>query len=197
MRVLGITGGLATGKSLAAEAFRRRGAEVISADAIAHELTGPSTEIARAVTAEFGDQFLARDGSINRSALADHVFRDADARRRLEAIIHPPVLARIRAEIERFRNLDQPPRVLAVEVPLLYEVGIEDWFDAVVVVAASYEEQVARLMTRDGLDAARASKRIAAQTPLSDKIAQADYVIWNTGKPGEVESRVADIMART
>jgi len=190
MMVVGLTGGLATGKSLAAEAFRRLGAAVLSADQIAREVTAAGSPAVRRIADELREEFVRPDGSLDRSALGEYVFRNAEARRRLEAIVHPPVLERLQQEIERYRNLPGGPEVLVVEVPLLYEVGIADWFDKVVVVAAPEEVQVARVMARDRVSEEEARRRVRAQMPLALKVQRADAVIRNEGTPEELEEAV-------
>jgi len=190
MMVVGLTGGLATGKSLVAEAFRRRGAAVLSADQIAREITAAGSPAVRRIAEELGEEFVRPDGSLDRSAVGEYVFRNEDARKRLEAIVHPPVLERLQQEIERYRNLPGGPEVLVVEVPLLYEVGIADWFDKVVVVAAPEEVQVARVMARDRVSEEEARRRVRAQMPLALKVQRADAVIRNEGTPEELEEAV-------
>lgn len=194
MHVIGVTGGVATGKSLLTEAFRKQGATVISADAISHEVVSPGSTELRGIAEEFGERFVTKDGSLDRKALGDLVFGNPEARKKLEAILHPAILKRIRDAIERLRNLPDPPEVVIVEVPLLYEVGMEDWFDKVLVVAATTEDQVRRLQARDGLTAEAARLRIEAQMPLESKVARADYVIWNTGRPEDLQMAAAGIM---
>lgn len=196
MKVLGLTGGVASGKTLVAAAFRRAGAATLSADDIAHEVTAPGTEAVARIAAEFGPGYVRDDGSLDRGAMADLVFQDPSARKRLEAIVHPIVLERIRAEIGRLRNLPEPPEVLVVEVPLLYEVGIADWFDKVIVVVCSPTQQVRRLRHRDGLTHEAAMRRVQAQMPLSEKAALADYVIENEDCSDAYVTQVEEIMAR-
>jgi len=161
------------------------------------ELTTPGSAVVRRIGAEVGERFVRPDRSLDRAALAEAIFRDPDVRLRLEAVVHPQVIARIRSEVARARNLNDPAGVLAVEVPLLYEVGMEDCFDEVVVVAASEEAQIERLMRRDGLDEEAARLRLAAQMPLQDKIARADRVVRNTGSVQDVENEVEVIMDGT
>lgn len=193
MRVIGLTGGVATGKSLALQAFREVGAAVLSADAIAHELMAPGKPLAQRVAAEFAGCVLP-DGALDRRALGRLVFRDAEARKRLEALVHPPVLERLRCELDRLRNLPRPPEVVVVEVPLLYEVGLQDWFDGVVVVAADEDAQMARLRCRDGLSEEEARLRVAAQMPIAEKEARADWVLRNDGTPEHLRAQVRQMM---
>jgi len=185
-----LTGGIATGKSLVADAFAARGARVLSADAIARDLTANGRPLVSEILGAFGEDVRAPDGSLDRAMLARCIFSDETARKRLENLVHPPVLMRIRAEIEAFRNRSEGSRVLVVEIPLLYEVGIEDWFDRIVVVAAEESVQVRRLQDRDGLQEAEARRRIAVQWPLAEKADRADFVIWNSGRPEDVEWQV-------
>ncbi|NLH98198.1 MAG: dephospho-CoA kinase [Chthonomonadales bacterium] len=192
MRLIGITGGVATGKSEVARLFAQRGAIVLSADAIAREATAPGSPLIEAIARDLGAQYV-RDGVLDRAALAELVFRDPEARGRLEAIVHPVVLKRLRDAVEELRNRTPKPEVVTVEVPLLYEVGIEGWFDEVVVVAAPQSEQLRRLQNRDGLAEEAALARIRAQMPIEEKMARADHVIVNDGTIGDLARSVEEI----
>ncbi len=193
MRLIGLTGGVATGKSLVARLFAMRGATVLSADAVAHRLTAPGKPLVRRIGEELGDLYV-RDGALDRAALATLVFSDPEARRKLERIVHPRVKAELRRAVARLRNLETPPEVVVVEVPLLFEAGMEGWFDEVIVVVASEEEQISRMRDRDGLDEAAARARIKAQMPLEAKASRADHVISNSGSLRELESQVEAVI---
>jgi len=195
MVLIGITGGVATGKSLVARLFRQHGVPVADADEAARAATGPGTNVTRKVLEEFGESYRAADGSIDRRALGRLVFTDADARRRLEAIVHPEVERALKRQIEQWRSGTNPPRVAAVEVPLLFEVGWRNWFDRIVVVAADEATQIRRLASRDGLAAEEARRRMKAQMPLAAKAAGADYVVNNDGSEEETAAQVASILA--
>jgi len=195
VRLIGITGGVATGKSLVARLFGQLGAVVLSADAVACEVTAPHSPAVTRIESEMGERFV-RDGALDRAALGAHVFADAEARRRLESIVHPEVLRRLRANIEDLRNRADPPEVVIVEVPLLYEVGMENWFDEVIVVTAREAEQVRRLRERDGLSEAAALARIGAQMPLAQKRARADHVIANDGDVADLAAQVDAVLGR-
>lgn len=194
MRRVGLTGGIATGKSLVADLFARRGVTVLSADALAAEAVEPGGPILSQIAEEFGQRFVRADGGLDRKALADTVFADPAARERLDAIMHPEVLRRLRLRMDALESGDRPPDVVVAEVPLLYEVGIADWFDEVVVVAADAGLQIERLALRNGLSAGEAALRIGAQWPLERKLAECDRVVLNTGSVEETASQVDRIL---
>lgn len=173
-RVLGLTGGIGSGKSAALEAFSRLGAAVLSSDAVVHDCYGDPGIVAR-VRERFGNEVIGADGVVDRAALGARVFGDDDARRFLEGLIHPQVgLARERW-IERERSLTPPPPLLVCEVPLLFEVGLEDLFDAVVTVTASDDVRRRRVEDRgQDFDARRGT-----QIPEDEKIARSDHAYVN------------------
>lgn len=186
--VLGVTGGIASGKSLVAETFRSLGALVVSADELAREAVRPGSETLRRLVGRFGRDILQADGSLDRRALAERIFDDARAREALNRITHPAIAAL--AE-ERLRELSrQGGRLVVYEAPLLFEAGAEERVDAVLVVRIDERLQLERLMRRDGLTEAQARTRIAAQMPQSEKVARADYVIDNSGLPGATVEEV-------
>jgi len=190
--VLGITGGLASGKSTVAAAFARRGARVISADAIAHELTLPGSALTRAVLERFGSGFGRSEeaNALDRRKLAALIFSDEVARRDLEAITHPPIVSRMRDEIARLTALE-PRGLVVVEIPLLYECGLEGLVDKVVVASCDSQTQAQRLCEREPeLNIAQARKRIETQMPLADKARRADFVVDASGPPEGVEAQV-------
>ena len=177
MRILGITGGIATGKSTVTQMLADLGAPTVSADAIARALLAPGTPTTAAVLAAFPNcADTSEPQKINRRALAQIIFADADARRQLEALTHPPIVAALRAQIAEWRA-SSTACAAAAEIPLLFEVGSEHDLDQVVVAACAEPVQIARLCARDGIDAAEAGRQVAAQWPLLEKIARADYVI--------------------
>ncbi|HHX42038.1 MAG TPA: dephospho-CoA kinase [Armatimonadetes bacterium] len=182
MRVVGITGGIATGKSTVAAMFQECGAALIDADALSRAAVVPCQPAYHAVVAQFGTSVLRDDGTLDRRALGALVFRDAEARRRLEEIIHPHVVQAIQRQLVEWRASPSPPRLVVVEIPLLYEAGLEEMVDTVVVVSSEQATQLQRLITRTGLAPEEAMLRIAAQMPLSEKEARAAHVI-STEKP--------------
>lgn len=192
--VLGITGGIASGKSLVTEVFRSLGALVVSADELAREAVRPGSETLRKLVGQFGRGILQPDGTLDRKALAELVFSDPRAREALNRITHPAVATL--AE-ERLRELcRQGGRLIVYEAPLLFEAGAEKRVDAVLVVRIEERLQLERLMRRDGLTEAQARARIAAQMPQAQKVARADYVIDNSGPPEETAKEARKLFER-
>jgi dephospho-CoA kinase len=193
MRLIGLTGGIATGKSSFAAALRALGTPVIDADVLARAAVAKGTPGLAAVVAEFGDDVLAPDGELDRRRMGARVFADPAARARLEAAVHPAVRALFRAELARLAVAGHP--VAVYDVPLLYETKLEGEADLVVVVWAPREVQVARLAARDGLDRAAAEARLAAQLPIDEKAARADVVIANDGDPAALAEKARRLLA--
>ncbi len=190
MRV-GLTGGVASGKSTVAGMLTDLGAVVIDADAIAREVVAAGTPGLAAVIAEFGEELLTPDGELDRPAMGSLVFHDESARRRLEAIVHPLVFERY-AEQEAAA----PEGALVVhDIPLLVESGRASEFDAVVVVDVPRELQVERMLRDRGWSLVDAEARIAAQATREQRLAVATHVIENTGTLDELRARVAEVHA--
>jgi dephospho-CoA kinase len=179
MRTIGLTGGIACGKSTVAALLRDRGVPVLDADQVARAVVAPGSPGLAAVLARFGPAIQAADGSLDRKALGALVFQDEDARRDLEGITHPLIFAAMQAW--RADQAAQGAPVAVVEAALMVETGSHRRYDALLVVAASPPVQEARLMAREGMDAATARRWIASQAPLAEKLALADAVIWNDG----------------
>jgi dephospho-CoA kinase len=188
---VGLTGGIASGKSTVSTILTELGAVVVDADALAREVVAKGTPGLDAVVAEFGDGVLTADGELDRPAMGALVFADPEARRRLEAIIHPLVHRRS-AELEAEAA---PDAVVVHDIPLLAEVGRAGSFDAVVVVDAPVEVQVARMERDRGWPRADAEARIAAQASREDRLALATYVVDNTGTLDDLRRRVAEVYA--
>lgn len=190
MRV-GLTGGVASGKSTVAGMLADLGAVVIDADAIAREVVAKGTPGLAAVVAEFGEELLTADGELDRPAMGRLVFGDDDARRRLEAIVHPLVFERY-AELEAAAPADA---LVVHDIPLLAESGRGSDFDAVVVVDVPRELQVERMLRDRGWTLEDAESRIAAQATREQRLAVATHVIENTGTLEDLRSRVAEVHA--
>lgn len=189
--VIGLTGGIASGKTTVADMLKARGATVISADDIVHQLLKPGTDVYDAVVREFGQTVLTDKGEVNREKLASIVFRDPVKRTLLESIVHPRVLRRLSEEAERFRQSCQG--VLVLEVPLLIETSFVKVVDKVLVVTAEQPTQVERLEKRYGITREEAILRIESQLPTSEKIRYADWVISTEGTLEDTESQVSRV----
>jgi dephospho-CoA kinase len=184
---VGLTGGIATGKSYCLSRFGALGVPVIDADQLARDAVAPESPGLALVRARFGPSVLRADGTLDRPALAAIVFADAIARADLESIVHPQVYRRIG---EWFAN--QPPgtRMAIADIPLLFETGHEHDFDVIVVCACAPVEQLRRLVERDGLSEDAAQARLAAQWPIGEKAARADHVIRTDGSFEETDAQV-------
>jgi dephospho-CoA kinase len=195
--LVGLTGGIGSGKSTVAHMLEERGAVVFDADALARRAVETGTPGYHAVVERFGANVLAPGGELDREALASIVFADPAARRDLEAIVHPEVRRMFAEGAEEHRDSDH---VVVFSAPLLVETGMHTAFEVLLVVSTTVETQVERLMRDRGMaeDAIRA--RIAAQAPLEDKAAVADVLIDNEGSREELEGQVeriwADLAAR-
>lgn len=188
---VGLTGGIASGKSTVSAVLAELGAVVVDADLLAREVVARGTPGLAAVVAEFGDGVLTPDGDLDRPAMGSIVFADPAARRRLEAIVHPLVHRR-GAELEA----QAPPDAVVVhDIPLLAEGGRAASFDAVVVVDVPTDLQVARMVRDRGWTREDAESRIAAQATRADRLAIATHVIDNTGSLEELRARVEQVYA--
>jgi dephospho-CoA kinase len=190
---VGLTGGIATGKSFCLERFAALGAATIDADALAREAVAPGTPGLARVVDRFGRGVLLEDGALDRAALGRIVFTDATARADLEAIVHPEVYRRITSWVA---DLPSGFRVAMADIPLLYETGHEHDFDRIVVAACDPAEQLRRVMARDGLSMADARARLASQWPIAEKVRRADFVIWTDGSFEETEEQVREVYSR-
>jgi dephospho-CoA kinase len=188
---VGLTGGIASGKSTVAAMLAELGAVVIDADALAREVVAGGTPGLEAVVAEFGDELLGPDGELDRPAMGRLVFTDEQARKRLEAIVHPLVFERI-VELEQ-----QAPEgaVVVHDIPLLAEGGRASQFDAVIVVDAPAELQLERMEQERGWTREDAQARIDAQASREQRRAIATHVIENTGTREDLRKRVAEVFA--
>jgi dephospho-CoA kinase len=182
-----ITGGIGAGKSEALAAFARHGAATVSSDEIVHRLLRDDDEVRQAVVERFGKGILDGDGRIDRSAIAEIVFADPEALAWLEGLLHPLVVQEYMTWRERLAELAEPPAVCATEVPLLYEVGGQDRFDAVVVVTAPPELRAAR-------SELAGDEREPRLLPDSVKVAQADFSYVNDGSLEDLDAFVAQVM---
>ena len=194
MIAIGLTGGVATGKSTVAKLLQAKGIAVINSDELAHQAMEPGEPAYDEIIAVFGAGVLSPERKINRRLLGEIVFKDRAARKRLEEIVHPVVIKWIRQELERLAR--DGVQIAVVEVPLLFEAGLMDLFDYIWVVSSSYERQLQRLQERDRLTEAAAKERIAAQMSLAEKEKRADAVIKNDDDLDSLEEQLS-ILLRT
>lgn len=192
MLKVGLTGGIASGKSTVSEAFARLGAKVLDADEVAREVVLPGKPAWTKLRHTFGSEFFHPDGRLNRSKLRRLVFADPEQRSRLNEIVHPEVMREIDFRFEQLTSSAEHAVVL-VDVPLLIEVGVAHRFDKVVVVYANESVQVMRLMQRDGLSREEARQALSVQIDLREKAKKADFVIDNSGTPEETQAQVEKV----
>jgi dephospho-CoA kinase len=190
--LVGLTGGIATGKSTVAAMFRELGCEVINADLLAREVVEPGEPACQEIVATFGEAILGPDGRLDRKALADLVFADPARRRRLEEITHPRIRERLAARLADLSARGFEGIVL-FDAAVIVESGGYRSMDRLVVVVADEAAQVARQAGRDRASPAEALRRIRSQLPLADKVRLADYVIDNSGDLETTRARVAEV----
>ena len=187
---MALTGGIATGKSHVRSQFESLGVPTIDSDILARDAVAPGSAGIDAVIRQFGREVLDASGAVNRKKLGALVFSDPDRRRALEAIVHPAVR---RATEVWFAALDPATPFAIADIPLLYETGRDQDFEAVIVTACEPQEQIRRVMSRDGLSEAEARQRIAAQLPMAEKVSRADYVIRTDGNFEETDRQVRNV----
>jgi dephospho-CoA kinase len=194
VKLVGLTGGIASGKSTVAKILERLGAAIVNADTLSREVVEPGQEGWKEIVATFGADVLQPDQTLDRQKLRTIIFDNPDARKTLEAIIHP----RVRALAEqRIREHTAAGFVVVVyEVPLLFEAKIHEWLRPVILVACDVDTQRRRLEQRDQVDSAAAQKIIDAQMSLEEKRRLADYVIENNGTLADLERQVREVLAK-
>lgn len=188
--IIGITGGMGCGKSTAAKLLAEHGYQLIDSDRLVREQILTSGEIVALARERWGEAILGADGGIDRQAMSERVFADTAELRILESWVHPRVFALWRETLAATRAQDT-----VIEVPLLFEKGLENWFDFIVCVASSADVQLARL-TQRGVPHALAGQRISKQLPLARKIALADLVLWNDGTLSFLREQVESLHRR-
>ncbi|PWU21585.1 MAG: dephospho-CoA kinase [Bdellovibrio sp.] len=184
---IGLTGGIASGKSTVARLLFSHGLAVIDADEIAREVVAPGTEGLAAVAQAFGKTILKENGELDRTSLGREVFADEKKREVLENLLHPRIQRRV-AELRAKFGAIAP--VIIYDVPLLFEKNLASQFDGIVVVICRPEQQVQRLMARTGLSRGEADQRIRSQGPLGDKVKKANWVVDNSGTVEDLERQV-------
>lgn len=179
MRV-GLTGGIASGKSTVLDRFQELGASVVDADVVAREVVEPGTEGLRQIIAHFGRDFVQPDGTLDRAKLGQLIFRDEKERRKLNNILHPIINGRMRQQMAHFEK-EKPDTPVIAEIPLLIENNLTRMFDRIIVVYVPEQVQVERLMKRNGLKEREAKERLKAQIPIEEKRQYADFIVDNSG----------------
>jgi dephospho-CoA kinase len=194
VKLVGLTGGIASGKSTVAKILKDLGAAIVDADALSREVVSPGHDGWNEIVDTFGREVLQADQTLDRQKLRTLIFNNPEARKKLEAIIHP----RVRALAEtRIREHGATGFAIVVyEVPLLFEGNLQQWLRPVILVACDVNVQRQRLQQRDGLDAAAAQKHIDAQMSLEEKRKLADYVIENDGSLADLENQVRAVLAK-
>ena len=190
MLLVGLTGGLGAGKSTVARMLGDRGAVVVDADQLARQALEPGTRAFKEVCDLFGDEVLTAAGELDRRVLAEKVFADEEKRRALESITHPEVFRKLAEIVEEHQGSDA---VVVFDAPLILETGFDEAVDVLVVVTASEEKQVARVMADRGMAEKDARARIAAQVDPEKRATRADVVIPNDGSQGDLQARVAEL----
>lgn len=193
-RVIGLTGGIACGKSTVAAILRELGAPVVDADEVARRVVEPGSPALAEIAERFGPEVIDESGALDRKRLGAIVFSDPAARAELERITHPRIAATGRADIAR--HIAAGAEVVIYEAALIVEKQLHRAMNGLIVVSLPSDVQRQRLMIRDQIDAEEAGRRLAAQLPLADKLAVADYVIDNAGDRAQTEVRVRDLWRR-
>jgi len=194
VKLVGLTGGIASGKSTVAEILKRQGAAIINADVLAREVVEPNRQAWTEIVNTFGTAVLQPDRALDRQKLRAIIFDDPDARKKLESIIHPQVRALAEQRIREHAAAGYA--VIVYEVPLLFEGNLQEWLRPVILVACDVDTQRKRLQSRDNLSAVQAQKHIEAQMSLEEKRRLADYVIENNGSLEDLERQVQAVLEK-
>jgi len=189
--IIGLTGGIATGKSLVSKTLRELKIKVIDADQIAHRVLN-RTEVIDKVKKEFGKEIINNKGEIDRKKLGEIVFSKHDKLKKIEGITHPAILDVIDQKLKKYKNQD----LIVIDAPLLFETSLDKKVDETWVVYAEESTQIERLQRRDGLDYSEAKCRIDAQMPLKRKVQRADQVINNEGTKQELKRKVVKLVEK-
>jgi dephospho-CoA kinase len=194
VKLIGLTGGIASGKSTVARILERLGAAIVNADVLAREVVEPGQDAWKDIVATFGTDVLQPDQTLDRQKLRTLIFNNPEARKKLEEIVHPRVRALAEQRIRE--HADTGYVVVVYEVPLLFEGKLHEWLRPVILVACNVDTQRRRLEQRDHLDSTVAQKHIDAQMSLEEKRRLADYVIENDGTLEDLDRQVREVLAK-
>jgi dephospho-CoA kinase len=195
MKIVGVTGGIASGKSTVAKMFAEKGAFVIDADKIAREITKVGTPVYDAIVKHFGDGILDSDKTINRRELGKIVFSNPEKLSILNRLTHGPIILEIKNKLREFKHTISPEQVVVIDVALLIDSGLEYIMDLIVVVTTSEENQIERLKSQ-GFSSDEAINRIRAQMPPKERLVFADFVIENNGTLNELREKVQGLWGK-
>lgn len=193
--IMGLTGGIASGKSTVSALLVNKGAKLVDADVIAREVMLPGHEVLAAVVKQFGNEILFPDGTLNRAKLGEIIFGNPVALEALNNLTHPAIRQEIKERMSRMEQ-EEPKGLVIVDIPLLYESGLENLFQEILVVYVPREVQISRLMKRNGLTYEQAEARLNAQMDIEVKRSKANYIIDNSGDLAHTERQVADLWDR-
>lgn len=192
---IGLTGGIASGKSTVSSLLCKYGSVLIDADRIAREIVEPGSPLLQQIAHTFGQAILLEDGRLDRKRLGSIIFADKEKRLQLNALMHPPIRAEIRRQMNKFEH-DDPNRLVVADIPLLYESNLQHMFSEVMVVYIPLQIQIRRLMEREGIDSAQAEERIRSQMSLEKKKELADVVIDNSDDLAGTEDQIVEFLRR-
>lgn len=192
MLVVGLTGGIASGKSVVSKILKNLGAWVIDADEVSREIMVPHTKSWEQMIASFGKEIVREDLTINREKLADRVFNNPEELAKLNSLVHPVIMSRIEERLDIIKGID-PEAIVVIDAALLVETDMYKKYDKLIVVYAKEQTQLKRLTARDGITRDEAQKRINAQLPLEEKVKLADFVIENEGSLRNTRAEVAKV----
>jgi dephospho-CoA kinase len=191
---VGLTGGIATGKSTVARILVEKGARLIDLDEIGHRVQEPGSPVWKEIVHHFGEGILRSDHTIDRNKLGDIVFADREKLELLNRIVHPAIYTEWRSRIEAIRK-EQPDAIVLSDIPLLIEAGLKSMVDLILLVYAPPQLQISRMMRRNGCSSADAEKRIASQMPIKEKLPFADIIVHNDGSLENTQKTLDDIWA--
>jgi dephospho-CoA kinase len=190
--LLGVTGGIATGKTTVVRMLKELGAHVIDFDLLAREVVEPGKPAYKDIVAYFGEEILLKDGSLDREKLSSIVFQDIEKRKKLESFTHPRIYEASDKQVRKIVEKD-PYAIIQLDIPLLIEQDLQHMVHKVLLIYASGEIQIKRLMERDGMSRDEARHRLRAQLPIDEKLSKADFVIYNERTLGETKRQVEEL----